>query len=59
MLETLKNLTIRTMGSVADKTDKTKTMKAVRFHGQRDLRLEDIPEPQVGKGQIKVSRPFC
>ncbi|CAI6269848.1 unnamed protein product [Periconia digitata] len=30
------------------------TMKAVRFHGQRDLRYEDIPIPTVGKGQVKI-----
>ncbi|KAF1978216.1 sorbitol dehydrogenase [Bimuria novae-zelandiae CBS 107.79] len=29
-------------------------MKAVRFHGQRDLRFEDIPVPQTGKGQVKI-----
>ncbi|EOD48777.1 putative sorbitol dehydrogenase protein [Neofusicoccum parvum UCRNP2] len=48
MLEAIKNLTTR-MGS-----NPNKTMRAVRFHGQRDLRLEDIPEPQVGKGQVKL-----
>jgi threonine dehydrogenase-like Zn-dependent dehydrogenase len=30
------------------------TMKALRFHGQRDLRFEDIPVPAVGKGQVKI-----
>lgn len=30
------------------------TMKAVRFHGQRDLRYEDIPVPQIRKGQVKL-----
>ncbi|KAF2446847.1 sorbitol dehydrogenase [Karstenula rhodostoma CBS 690.94] len=30
------------------------TMKAVRFHGQHDLRFEDIPVPTVKKGQVKV-----
>src|ERR1700753_1248702 len=34
-------------------------MKAVRFHGKEDLRFEDIPEPQVGKGQIKVQPAWC
>ncbi|KAI9810687.1 MAG: hypothetical protein M1827_006146 [Pycnora praestabilis] len=29
------------------------TMKAVRFHGQRDIRLEDIEVPKCGKGQVK------
>lgn len=29
-------------------------MKAIRYHGPKDLRLEDIPEPVVGPGQVKV-----
>ncbi len=29
-------------------------MKAVRFHGQKDIRVEEVEEPQCGKGQIKV-----
>ena len=38
------------------------TMKACRFWGQKDLRVEDIPVPSCGKGQIKVkdtSLPAC
>lgn len=31
-------------------------MKAVRFHGQRDIRLEEIEVPKCGKGQVKVDR---
>lgn len=31
-----------------------RTMKAVRFHGQRDLRLEDVPVPELKKGQVKL-----
>ncbi|KAF2800741.1 sorbitol dehydrogenase [Melanomma pulvis-pyrius CBS 109.77] len=30
------------------------TMKAVRFHGKNDLRYEDIPVPELGKGQVKI-----
>lgn len=30
------------------------TMKAVRFHGRKDLRIEDIPVPEVKKGQVKL-----
>lgn len=29
-------------------------MKAVRFHGPRDIRVEQIEEPVCGKGQVKV-----
>ena len=34
-------------------------MLAVRWHGRRDLRLEDIPEPQVKPGFIKVKVKAC
>ena len=30
-------------------------MKAFRFHGKGDLRLEDIDEPRCGDDQVKVS----
>lgn len=30
------------------------TMKAVRFHGPGDIRLDEIEEPVCGKGQVKV-----
>lgn len=29
-------------------------MKALRWHGRRDLRYEDVPEPSPGPGQVKV-----
>ena len=31
-------------------------MKAVRFHGQRDIRVEEVPIPKCGKGQVKVRK---
>ena len=30
-------------------------MKAVRFHGQKDIRLDEVEVPKCGKGQVKVS----
>jgi threonine dehydrogenase-like Zn-dependent dehydrogenase len=33
-------------------------MKAWRFHGFGDLRLDDVPEPQAGLGQVLVE-PLC
>ena len=33
-------------------------MKAWRFHGFGDLRLDDVPEPQAGPGQVLVE-PLC
>ncbi len=30
-------------------------MKALRFHGQKDIRLEEVEIPRCGKGQVKVS----
>ena len=29
-------------------------MKAVRFHGQRDIRLDDVYSVQCGRDQVKV-----
>lgn len=34
-------------------------MRAARFHGRGDIRVEDIPEPQVGPGQVKVAVDWC
>jgi threonine dehydrogenase-like Zn-dependent dehydrogenase len=31
------------------------TMRAARYYGKEDIRVENIPEPSVGAGQIKVS----
>jgi hypothetical protein len=31
------------------------TMRAARYYGKEDIRIENIPEPTVGAGQIKVS----
>jgi threonine dehydrogenase-like Zn-dependent dehydrogenase len=36
-----------------------KMMNAVRFHGQEDLRFEQIPEPECGKGQVKIKPAWC
>jgi len=35
------------------------TMKAVRYHGEKDLRYEDIAVPEVKKGQVKVRPSWC
>ncbi|KZS93581.1 L-threonine 3-dehydrogenase [Sistotremastrum niveocremeum HHB9708] len=29
-------------------------MKAARFHGKRDIRIDEIPEPTVGPSQLKI-----
>lgn len=29
-------------------------MKAARWHGVKDIRVEDIPEPQPGRGEVKL-----
>ena len=36
-----------------------KMMNAVRFHGREDLRYEQVPEPECGKGQIKIKPAWC
>lgn len=34
-------------------------MKAAVFHGQKDIRLEDVPEPEVRQGAVKVKVDWC
>jgi hypothetical protein len=34
-------------------------MKALRFHGQKDLRYESVPIPEVKDGQVKVSFKYA
>jgi (R,R)-butanediol dehydrogenase/meso-butanediol dehydrogenase/diacetyl reductase len=34
-------------------------MKAARFHGPGDIRIDDIPEPRVGPGQVKIDVDWC
>jgi (R,R)-butanediol dehydrogenase / meso-butanediol dehydrogenase / diacetyl reductase len=34
-------------------------MRAARFHGQRDIRVEDIPEPAVRPGTVKIRVEWC
>lgn len=34
-------------------------MRALVYHGNRDLRLETAPEPLVGPGQVKLAVDFC
>lgn len=31
-------------------------MKALRFHGQKDIRLDEVEIVQCGKGQVKVGQ---
>lgn len=34
-------------------------MTAVRFHGQKDIRVEKVPIPETKPGWVKVSPKFC
>ncbi|BFH63582.1 2,3-butanediol dehydrogenase [Paenibacillus azoreducens] len=34
-------------------------MKALRWHGQKDLRLDDIQEPAATKGKVKIKVEWC
>lgn len=34
-------------------------MRALRFHGKQDLRLEDVPEPTAGTGEVKLKVEWC
>ncbi|CAM1501354.1 Fc.00g105160.m01.CDS01 [Cosmosporella sp. VM-42] len=33
-------------------------MKAARYYGKEDIRIEQIPEPSVGSGQIKIAPAY-
>jgi threonine dehydrogenase-like Zn-dependent dehydrogenase len=33
-------------------------MRAARFHGIGDIRVEEIEEPKCGEGQVKVKPAF-
>jgi threonine dehydrogenase-like Zn-dependent dehydrogenase len=35
------------------------TMRALRYHGAKDLRVEDLPVPAVKPGQVKVKPAWC
>ncbi|MBV2153429.1 zinc-binding dehydrogenase [Kitasatospora sp. SUK 42] len=34
-------------------------MRAARFHGKEDLRIEEVPEPSPGPGQVKLRNAFA
>ena len=34
-------------------------MKAARFHGRGDVRVEDVPEPHPGPGQVQIAVEWC
>lgn len=34
-------------------------MRAVRYHGNRDVRVDDIPEPACGPGFVKIAPEWC
>ena len=34
-------------------------MRAVRYYGPGDMRVEDIPEPVTGDGQVKIKVQCC
>ena len=34
-------------------------MKAARYYGQGDIRIDDIPEPTPGPGQVQVAVDWC
>lgn len=34
-------------------------MRALRFHGNRDIRVDDISEPVLKPGHVKVRNAWC
>ena len=43
------------MGSIAQ----SRTIRAARLHGHKDMRVDDIPTPDVGPGQLIVDVEWC
>lgn len=35
------------------------TMRAARFYGNRDIRVEDVPVPEAGPGECVVEVEWC
>lgn len=50
--------TLRLQATGAMPTPK-QTMKAVRFHGQRDIRLDEVPVPALTAGKVRIAPKFC
>ena len=34
-------------------------MKAARFHGRKDIRIDDIPEPELAPGAVAINIAWC
>lgn len=34
-------------------------MKAARYYGKGDIRIEDVPIPEIGKGQCLIEVEWC
>jgi len=34
-------------------------MKSARFHGVRDIRIDDVPEPELRPGAVKINVAWC
>jgi len=34
-------------------------MKAARWYGRKDVRVEEVPEPSSGKGEVKIKVEWC
>jgi (R,R)-butanediol dehydrogenase/meso-butanediol dehydrogenase/diacetyl reductase len=30
-------------------------MRAARFHGRGDIRIDEVPDPEVGPGQVEIT----
>lgn len=38
---------------------KDRSMRAARFHGNRDLRIEDVPRPIAKEGEVLIEVEWC
>src|SRR4029077_12106238 len=62
---TLRSTTEPTRPNRHDRTDTTEPgegaipMRAVRYHGNRDVRVDDITEPECRPGFVKIAPEWC
>ena len=35
------------------------TMRAARFHGNKDIRVEDVPIPELRPGEVLIEIEWC
>ena len=51
--------TVSTSSKTQSESEIPSTMKAVVYYGKNDLRLEQVPVPEIGPGELLVKIACC